>query len=264
MDMLRKYWVLLKVNWQVLIEYRAGMLIWVLANTLPLIMLAVWLSIADAGPVAGYGPRDFTAYYLTLLLVRQLTTVWVAWELDNAIRLGELSPQLLRPINPIHNHIAMHIGDKIFRMLTIAPLIICLLLFLPDLPLRSDWPTVSIFAFSLLVTLSIRFLAQYCIGLLSFWTTQSLAINEIFYAGMLMFGGIVAPLDIFPPALRVWAAYLPFRYMLSLPVEILMGRTQGLAMAAGIGVQLFWLAVCLGLYWLIWRKGLKHYGAVGA
>ncbi|RJQ83939.1 MAG: ABC transporter permease [Desulfobacteraceae bacterium] len=264
MRLLRKYWMLLKVNWRVLIEYRVGMLIWMLANTLPLVMLAVWLSIAEAGPVGGYGPLEFTAYYLALLAVRQFTAVWVAWELDYDIRLGELSSKLLKPINPIHNHIAMHLGDKLFRMLTIVPIILMVMLWLPGLPLRHDWITVGLFCFSTLAALAMRFLTQYAIGLLGFWTTQSLAINEMVYAGMLMFGGIIAPLEIFPPALFAWTQYLPFRYMLSLPVEILMGRIGGAALAAALGQQIVWLLLCLAFYRTVWRKGLKHYSAVGA
>jgi ABC-2 type transport system permease protein len=64
---------------------------------------------------------------------------------------------------------------------------------------------------------------QYSVGLLSFWITQSLAINEMLYAGMVMFGGVIAPLELFPSAAARLAAMLPFRYMLSLPVELLLG-----------------------------------------
>lgn len=262
--MLRKYWVLLKVNWQVIVEYRAGMLIWVLANTLPLVMMAVWLTIAADGPVGAYDAKAFVAYYLALLLVRQLTTVWVAWELDNDIRLGELAPKLLRPMNPIHSHIAMHLGDKLFRLITVVPFILLVIYFMPGLPYQADPATVALFLLSLALTLAIRFLAQYCIGLLSFWTTQSLAINEMLYAAMLMFGGVIAPLEIFPPALQVWADRLPFRFMLSLPVEIVMGRVRQGELAWALGVQLIWLLAALLLYALLWRAGLKRFSAVGA
>jgi ABC-2 type transport system permease protein len=83
------------------------MMIYMLANTLPRVMLAVWVTIAEAGPVGTYGTTEFTAYYLARLLVRQMTSVWVAWDLDYDIRMGELSPKLLRPMDPIHNHLAL-------------------------------------------------------------------------------------------------------------------------------------------------------------
>ena len=48
---------------------------------------------------------DFAAYFLAVFLVRQLTVVWVVWELDREIRLGELSPKLLRPFDPMWVHL---------------------------------------------------------------------------------------------------------------------------------------------------------------
>ncbi len=262
--MLRKYWVLLKVNWSLVLEYRAGMVIWVLANTLPLVMLAVWISIADAGPVGNYGAAEFTAYYLALLLVRQMTSVWVAWELDYDIRMGELSPKLLRPIDPIHNHMALHLADKIFRLFTVVPLILLAAVVVPGVAYPTDPVTVALFLLSTACALAIRFMIQYSVGLLSFWITQSLAINEMLYAGMVMFGGVIAPLELFPPAAGRLAAMLPFRYMLSLPVELLLGRLTGSERLAALGIQILWLAVCIGIYRLLWRIGLKHYSAVGA
>ena len=262
--MLRKYWVLLKVNWILVLEYRAGMLIWVLANTLPLVMLAVWLSIAESGPVGKYGPAEFTAYYLALLLVRQMTSVWVAWELDYDIRMGDLSPKLLRPIDPIHNHLALHLADKLFRLGTVVPVILLAAALVPGVAYATDPITVALFLFSTACALAIRFMAQYCTGLLSFWITQSLAINEMLYAGMVMFGGVIAPLGLFPPAVARLAEILPFRYMLSLPVELLLGRLTGTERLAALGIQILWLAVFTAIYRLLWRIGLKHYSAVGA
>ena len=262
--MLRKYWVLLKVNWSLVLEYRAGMVIWVLANTLPLVMLAVWVTIAGQGSVGAYGAAEFTAYYLTLLLVRQLTSVWVAWELDHDIRMGELSPKLLRPLNPIHGHIALHLADKVFRLFTVVPLILLAAAIVPGVSYPTDAVTLALFLLSLGCALAIRFMSQYCVGLLSFWITQSLALNDMLYAGLVMFGGVIAPLELFPPGVGKLAAVLPFRYMLSLPVEILLGRLSGVDLFAAVGVQTLWLVLFTAAYRLLWRVGLKHYSAVGA
>lgn len=262
--MLRKYGVLLKVNWNLTLEYRAGMLIWVLANTLPLVMLAVWTAIAEAGPVGNYRTVDFVTYYLALLLVRQMTSVWVAWELDYDIRRGELSHKLLRPLDPIHNHVALHLADKLFRLFTVVPPILLAAALVPGVSYPSDALTLALFLFSTVCALAIRFMAQTAIGLLSFWITQSLAINEMIYAGMVMFGGVIAPLELFPPAVGRLAEVLPFRYMLSLPVELLLGRLADGDRFIALGIQLFWLAVFTAVYRLLWRVGLKQYSAVGA
>jgi ABC-2 type transport system permease protein len=262
--MIRVYVVLLKAYWQLLMEYRAGMVIWILSNTLPLVMLAVWLSIAKEGPVGPYDAREFIRYYLVLLMVRQMTTVWVIWELDREIRLGELSPLLLRPINPIHQHVAFNLADKLFRFLILVPLIGLIL------AASGAWPTdagpsrLLLFALSVLAAWALRFISQFSIGSLSFWITQSLSLNEMFYAGLLMLGGVIAPLDLFPAAVRQWAMYLPFRYMLSLPVEILLGRLKSPELYRCLVIQAGWLLIWFGIYRTLWKTGLKRYGAVGA
>lgn len=262
--MVRKYWVLIHTNWQLLMEYRAGMMIWILANTLPLVMMAIWMSLANQGPVGGYTASDFAAYYLALLLVRQLTTVWVAWELDNDIRMGDLSPKLLRPINPIHDHLALHLADKLFRLVTVVPLILLPMVLIPGLAYPLSLSSGTLFAISLTFAFALRFVSQYCIGLLSFWMTQSLAINEMFFAGMLMFGGVIAPLALFPPVIAKWANYLPFRYMLALPAEILLGNLSGTQLQKALAGQGAWLVFFALLAWLLWKVGVKRYSAVGS
>jgi ABC-2 type transport system permease protein len=65
----------------------------------PLVMLAVWLTLAADGPVGSYSASDFVAYYLGVLLTRRLAGVWVVWDLDIKIREGQLSVDLLRPLH---------------------------------------------------------------------------------------------------------------------------------------------------------------------
>jgi len=263
-EVIRSYLALIKAYWQVVLEYRAGMVIWILSNTLPLVMLAVWLALAAEGPVGRFDAEEFIRYYLILLLVRQMTTVWVVWDLDREIRLGELSPKLLRPIDPIHQHVAFNWADKLFRLLTVVPLIAMVLAATGAWPEQAGAGRLLLFAASTLAAWTLRFLSQFSIGTLSFWITQSLALNELFYAGLLMLGGVIAPLDLFPDLVRQWATYLPFRYMLSLPVEILLGRLSPSDLALALAMQALWLLLWFTAYRLLWKAGLKRYGAVGA
>ncbi len=261
---LKLYFALLKTYWQIVIEYRGSMVMWMLSNIMPLVMLAVWTSLARTGPIGNYNSVEFIRYYLTLLLVRQLVTVWVVWDLDREIRLGELSFKLLKPMNPIHYHIAFNLADKIFRILTLVPVIFAISLLSPGLHFTSLPANIVCFVMSLSVAWGIRFISQYCIGLLGFWISHSIAINEAFYAGLLMLGGVIAPLDLFPPEAVKVIYYLPFRYMLSLPVEILLGHLKGFEMIKNLLVQIMWLVGFWMLYHILWYRGVKKYSAVGA
>src|SRR5215471_7632850 len=99
MRILRVAPTLLRIGLAEAFAYRAEFLVWVLTTTLPLIMLALWSAVVRGGvPVGRFGAAEFTAYYLSALIVRVLTGSWVVWTLNTEIRQGVLSLRLLRPI----------------------------------------------------------------------------------------------------------------------------------------------------------------------
>ena len=73
---------LLSVTLAAFIEYRAEVLIWMIAGTLPLIMMFIWMGLAANGPVGGYTAADFAAYFLLVFVVRQFTVCWVVQPLS--------------------------------------------------------------------------------------------------------------------------------------------------------------------------------------
>ena len=60
---------LTRIDFAVMTEYRAMMVIWLLSGALPLVMLAVWRTLAGAGPVGTFSPADFDRYFLINFLI---------------------------------------------------------------------------------------------------------------------------------------------------------------------------------------------------
>lgn len=262
--MLKIYLSLLRLSLASMLEYRASIFIWMLTNVMPLVMLAVWYSLAEGGPISGYSQVDFVSYYLLLAFVRQLTNAWVIWALDYGIRHGDLSIKLLYPLNPIHGYIADHLTDKILALSALIPLGLAAWLIFPTIHYDlTPWNFVLFFV-AMAAAWLIRFLSQFCIGLLGFWISESTTLNEIWYALSMMLGGIVAPLDLFPSQVQSIANYLPFRYMLSFPVEIVSGRLSPNDLVQGIASMIFWVLVTFGVYRWLWRKGIRQFSAYGA
>jgi viologen exporter family transport system permease protein len=81
-------------------------------------------------------------------------------------------------------------------------------------------------------------------------------------AARVLSGGIV-PLALLPVALQGFLAVQPFRFMLSFPLEVLLGTTRG-SVATGFAWQAGWLAVFAGGAAALWRVGLRGYQAAGA
>ncbi len=264
MGVIGKYGALLRRALGVMLEYRVSTLIWMLSASFPLVMLAVWLSLAQDGPVGSYSAGDFVAYYLLALYIREMTVVWVVWDLDNDIRHGDMSIKLLHPLNPIHDYISYNVADKILRFLLMTGLIIAVAWLVPGVRYALSPLNFVLFAAAMVLAWYLRFMMQYVVGLLAFWISQATTLADITYMLGSLFGGTVAPLDLLPGWLGAVAPYLPFRYMLSFPIEIMMGRLSGQALAAGFGIALLWVAVIQILYIVIWRRGLRQFSAFGA
>jgi ABC-2 type transport system permease protein len=262
--MLAKYAALMRRSVAAMFEYRASLVIWMLINVLPLVMLAVWFSLAAGGPIAGYSQADFVAYYLLLALVRQMSNTWVIWELDYEIRHGDFSLKLLRPLDPAHDYVASHLADKVFRLIVLIPLGLLAWLIFPALHYTVTPLTLPLFGLALAAAWFIRFMTQYAIGLLAFWISEAITLNEIWFGLSELLGGLIAPLALLPPAVGAVANWLPFRFMLSFPVEILSGRLTPPGLAGGLALMLVWAGAAFGLQRWLWRRGLRHFGAFGA
>jgi len=263
--MWRIYKVLFKTNWSLVLEYRAEITIWMLYSFQPLVAMAVWLSLGRGGPVGGYRPSDFVSYYLANILIRQFTGAWIIWDLDREIRMGEFSYKLLKPLSPIHHYLVGNLAAKPLRVGIVLPPILLAAFLTPGVRYASDPTTLVIFVATVFGAWLITFLFQYNIGLLSFWITQTLALNDLLLFGLWsLLSGYLIPLDLFPEAVVRLSYYLPFRYMLSLPLETILGRLTLKDMLYGMTLQWVWIALFWALYRLLWWRGLKYYSAVGA
>lgn len=262
--LLKKYRALTRRSLDVMIEYRASILIWFIVGTFPLVMLAVWLSMAEDGPIGTYNAGDFVSYYLLALYIRQMTSAWVSWVLDGEIREGVLALKLLHPLNPIHDYLAENLADKVLRLFIVTPVLLVFAVLIPGVHYALTPLNLILFLLALAVAWFIRFMVEYIVGILSFWISQATTIQDIFWMFFLLLGGVVAPLDLLPAWLASIAQYLPFRFMMSFPIEIMLGRISGAELLTGFLVGLAWIFVFQLIYRLLWRRGLRIFGAYGS
>jgi viologen exporter family transport system permease protein len=261
---LRNYLVLTKRSLAVSLEYRMWMLIWMLSASFPLVMLAVWLSLAENGPIGGYTAGDFVGYFLLSFYMRQMTSVWVAWDLDYDIRHGHLSVKLLHPVHPIHDYISNNLADKVLRGLIFTPIVILVAALFPQVTYVVTPLNIFLFVLALCGAWLMRFMFQFILGLFAFWFSQALVLTDVFWMLFLLFGGGVAPIPLLPEPLRTIALILPFRLMMAFPIEIMLGQLTTDMMAINFALMLMWIFVLLVAHRVIWRRGIRQFSAFGA
>jgi ABC-2 type transport system permease protein len=253
--------VLISVYYAYMVEYRAELFLWALSGSLPFILMGVWMEAAQ-GKQFGLSPLDFARYFLAAFITRQFTIVWVIWDFEKEVLSGQLSSRLLQPIDPVWRHLAGHFAERFARLPFAAALVGLFFLLYP----QSFWipnPT-TVFLFLVVVVLAfiLRFLIQYTLAMLAFWTERASSLEEFWFLFYLFLSGLIAPLEVFPPEVRAVALWTPFPYLVHFPASLLAGLPVDVGQ--GILVMLAWSLLFFGLNRWLWRKGLKEYSGMGA
>jgi ABC-2 type transport system permease protein len=246
--------------------YRGSLLIWLLGLVLgPVIYLVVWTTVAETrgGSVGGFTSGDFAGYFVVLMVVNQLTFTWHFHEFEWRIRNGFFSPLLLRPIHPIHADLVENLTFKLLTFVVVAPVALVLAVVFDARIAPAPWQAAA-FVPALAFAFVLRFVLEWTVGCVAFWVTRMAALTNAWWVLVLFLSGQVAPLELLPVSIQVLATVLPFRWMVSFPVELALGRVDPRGAALGFVAQAVWIALAfLGLR-VGWRHGVRRYGAVGA
>lgn len=254
---------MLRTGFAYMSAYRAEVVIWILSTTMPLIMYAMWASIAREAPVGRFDEAAFASYFLAMLIVRQLSSAYIVWELNDVIRTGRLSMLLLRPVHPLLYYTAEHAGAMPLRAIVLVPITILALVLLPGVRFSSEPLHIFLAVLTVGFAFLLNYLLQALMGLIALYTQQSLSVMDAFFGLWAILSGYLFPLELVP-ALAEVAAWLPFRAMGSLPAEILLGHLDAKAIVFGITVQLAWLALAYVTLLLTWPRAMRRYEAFGS
>ncbi len=257
-------WALMRGFWLSWLQYRSFLFIlafgWMIP---PLIYMLVWMMVAGSQGIAGFSQGEFVAYYLVLILVNQLTYAQTNWTVGDMVRVGEMNRILMRPIAPVYDPLASEIASKIIYLFFDVPLVIVLAQILKP-EFHIGFMEAALFIPALLAAWALRFLWGYWLALLAFWATRADALLTLQDTLVFLLGGQVAPIMVLPDWMHNLAAALPFRYMVAFPVEVLTGQVSGTAILHGFLIQAGWLVLAYGLTMILWKNGVRRYGAVGS
>ncbi|MBI5841639.1 MAG: ABC-2 family transporter protein [Chloroflexi bacterium] len=265
--MLKIFKRLWQVNWAEQWQYRANLLMYLLYWLVsPIIYLAVWTSIAASkGDVNGLTANDFVTYYMTLLIVDQITSNITLHIFAYKVQDGSLSSELIRPIHPmLTNTLVNNIAFKALSIMGLIPIwIVLFFLFQPNFS-SVTWQGIALAIPAMMLGFIIAFLISASVTSVAFWTTRVYSISEFYFALFLLFSGQFVPLTLMPPIIQSIARYLPFQFSLYYPIQLILGKLSPGQIIEGYIVALIWLPISYFLFNWVWREGVKRYSAVGA
>jgi ABC-2 type transport system permease protein len=230
----------------------------------PTIYLVVWSTIANqqGGSIGGYTAGGLAAYYIVWTLVRQMNVVLTPYDWENRIQYGRLSMELMRPFNPVHRDVAYFAGWKfvmIFFWIPIAA--VMALIFKPTL--NPTWLQIGAFIIAIWGAYLVRSMVFSALGMITLWTTRVSAIFELFFALEMILSGRFVPMTLLPDWVQRIAFYLPFQWTFFFPINALVGQPTPLELLTGLGMQLLWTMIGVGVVAIVWHFGARRFSSVG-
>jgi len=201
------------------------------------VLLAVY---AQRESVGGYDAAAAVTY--TWLTQAMIMTVFIwGWrELAFRIRTGDISTDLIRPVDPMRAGLAFDLGRAVYHSIFrgIPPFLIGALFFQLILPASAlVWVT---FLASVILAVVVSFAVRWLYNASAFWLMDDRGVMIIVATAMALFSGMMVPVGFFPDWLAAIAYATPFPSMIQIPVDIFVGRLAGSDALAALGSQLAW------------------------
>lgn len=262
---LKKIGRLFAMEWSRTIQYRTDAFLWMFAEAVtPVVSLAIWYTVAQSSS-RGPAPIDVFTYYILVIFIKSFTDAWNGMYMARKILNGNIAPELIRPIPVVWDYIVNNITEKFLKLLLPLPLFGLALFLFPALfsPAIYQPAHYLLFLLSLALAIPLGFLTEHTIGLLAFWLEDVFQIRR--YKIMLdeIASGMLIPFSFMPVAAQNILGWLPFRYLISAPAEIMLGQTNHQTVSSLLMGQVGWIVGLVLISTLIWQKGLQRYAVPG-
>ena len=214
--------------------------------------------------VGSYDRQKMLTYYLLLPTIGGFVSTFISERLPKMIKDGEISLDLLKPYSFAISMMLKNLGVKVIQQVFKIPIYIAVLYFgtlFFNLHLALGWLFAGI-AIAILAYF-LNFWLSYGLSMAAFWMDDIWALSLLNTVMLLIFGGLSFPIDIVPTSYRWIFNILPFRLIYYFPVSIAQGNLDYPDVLVGLVHTVIWLLFFYLLSNVLWKRGLRKYGAYG-
>ena len=256
---MRLDWEIAKRGWRRYATYPWATAAGVFTNTVfgflqAYILLAVYRHRTNVG---GFDAADAVTY--VWLAQSMIMTVYIFswWELAWRIRDGSISTDLIRPLDPQRYWLAYDLGRAPYHFLFrgLPPFVLGAIVF--DLHYPSPLDALA-FVLSLALAVVVSFGFRFIYNAVAFWLLDFRGVVTLATTVVIFFSGMAIPIRYFPHALRELCYALPFGSIIQTPIDIWLGKREGLALVGMLGLQLGWALALLGIGHLLLGRATRR------
>ena len=244
---MRAYWETAVRGYRRYATYRGATFAGAFTNTIFGVMRgSVLLALLSArSNVGGYDSSDALTYvWLTQGLI-MVVYIWGWNELALRIVSGDVAIDLSRPIDFQGYWLAGDLGRALFHAIFrgIPPVLVGAILFPLHVP--ADPRRWLVFTVSVVLATVLSFSLRFIVNLTAFWLLDYRGILNVTTLTWTFLAGLLIPLNFLPAGPRGVLLALPFAGLLQIPVDVFLGKHQGLDLMGALAFQAGWAAALL-------------------
>lgn len=222
MTTLAKYLAVLRITVATQTAYLAEMVLRTLFMALILyVFVQLWSVTYEAmgrSTIAGFSVPQMVLYLMiteSILLSRPR----MAREIDQEVRAGDIAYQLIRPYDYVTFRLAAYLGERLPRLgICLAVGTLLVLVYVGPVPIGPAGLLAALVVLAL--GLLLDFGGTIAVGLCAFWVEDTQPLALLYDRAIMLLGGLLLPLELFPDWIGAPLAALPFQLLLYAPARL--------------------------------------------
>jgi viologen exporter family transport system permease protein len=223
------------------------------------VLSALWkvACAVNGGSIAGYSFRAMLWYLVAseaaVIAINPRLIEYIGVDIGS----GGIAVEMLRPISVVGLRIATAFGEAVVRFGFALSLGVMFALFTVGPPPNAAAASVALPAAVLAVAANLA--GQHSFAAIAFWANDSKAAWFLYQKLVFLVGGMLLPLELFPPVLAHVSYFLPFWTMSYVPARLLSGHLEPWLLL----LQGAWLVVLMAGAAAVFGMGQRRLEVVG-
>jgi len=228
-----------------------------------LLFSMIWFASTDLG-YGGLSKEYVISYFFLVLIVSKLTTDVSIRLVTGSLVTGNFHKYLIKPFSYITEALGANLAEQTLHTLFILPVALVGGYLLKDYLIYDITPyTVFLFLFAICIANTLKFLMAQIFSLVAFTIKQVYGLRTLHENMLIILSGEIIPYVALPMFMVSILEMSPFRYILSFPVEILIGGMRPYDLNFGFTISIIWGIVLFLIYKIGYSISIKKYEAEG-
>lgn len=213
---------------------------------------------AETANINGFTAEEMTTYLIFSRILSSQFSDGINREMGRWIYDGTISIELLRPYFLIKTLFAKRIGEFLFFVLFKAIPIVAINIIVLKGSGTKNIVNIMSFLISVMASIVLMFLIECMVGLLSFYTLSDWGLTFTKSAVCSLLSGGIVPIFLFPRWIENILNCMPFAGMVSVPINIFLGKYNMEEIIKLLLFQIFWIISLEILLYFFYQIAIKN------